>query len=200
MSNPTLSLADPADPGDATALATSLGLRNRSRAVGVMVMAGFAIVWAIAGAHHGAAGLLANACMVAGAMAFALGLRMRRDNRAPADPLPPELARWRRRAGRIFLWTSLAEGAGILLAVNLAVNLGHPECQFAAIMAVVGLHFLPLAFAFGYRPHVVTGVVMTAWALLYPALLADGAMAGAGLLGAAIVLLASAAWALRSAR
>ena len=78
------------------------------------------------------------------------------------------------------------------------MNLGHPQWQVAAGMLVIGLHFLPLAVAFDYRAHWVTGIAMAAWALAYPWLFAAGAMAPAGMFGAAAILFASAAVALRS--
>jgi hypothetical protein len=96
----------------------------------------------------------------------------------------------------VFLWTSVAEGLGI----NVVVKLGHPQWQCAAVMAVVGLHFLPLSFAFDYRPHLVTGVLLAGWALAYPWLIPGGALAAAGPFGASALLIGSAAWALRSAR
>ena len=176
-------------------------LRARSRATGVLVMSGFGALWAGAGARLSSAP--AAAWIVLAIVVLAFGVRARRlllENPPAAEPLPLELAEQRRRGGRIFAWTSFAEGLGIFLAVNVVVNLGHPQWQAAAAMAVIGLHFLPLALAFGYRPHLVTGVAMTAWALAYPWLFAAGAMAPAGMLGAGAILFASAGWALRSAR
>jgi hypothetical protein len=67
-------------------------LRARSRAVGVMVMALFASLWAVGGALLSGGGLVAAACIVAAAVALALGLRLLRDNPASSAPLPP---RWR---------------------------------------------------------------------------------------------------------
>lgn len=175
-------------------------LRARSRAVGVLVMSGFGALWAALGlARSGAAGW-AWCALAALVLAFGVrALRVLRDHPPFEGPLPDDIAAPRRRAGRIFAWTSVGEGVGMLLAVNVAVNLGHPEWQAAAAMAVVGLHFLPLAVAFGYRPHLVSGGALTVWALSYPWMLA-GPMAPAGLVGAGVILLTSAAWALRSIR
>ena len=180
------------DPRDA--------LRARSRAVGALVMSGFGALWATLGlARAGAAGWAWCALAIV-VVAFGVrAVRVLRDHPPFEGPLPDDCAAQRRRAGRIFAWTSAGEGVGILLAVNLAVNLGHAEWQAAAAMVVVGLHFLPLAVAFGYRPHLVSGGALTVWALSYPWLLA-GPMAPAGLLGAGLILFASAAWALRSIR
>jgi hypothetical protein len=176
-------------------------LRARSRAVGVLVMSGFGALWAALGlARAGAAGW-AWCALAALVVAFGVSaVRVLREHPSLEGPLPDAVAAQRRRAGRIFAWTSAGEGVGILLAVNVAVNLGHPEWQAAAAMAVVGLHFLPLAVAFGYRPHLVSGAALTVWALSYPWVLSGGPMAPAGLLGAGVILFASAAWALRSIR
>ena len=174
-------------------------LRVRARATGVLVLSGFGALWAGAGVSLSSAQAWAWIVLAIVVLAFGVrAVRLLRANPSVAEPLALELAKRQRRAGRIFAWTSAGEGVGILLAVNLAVNLGHPDWQGAAVMAVVGLHFLPLASAFGYRPHLVTGATMTAWALAYPWLFVGGAMAPMGMLGAAAILFASAAWALRS--
>jgi hypothetical protein len=174
-------------------------LRARGRAVGALVMTGFGALWAGLGAARTDAGppLWAAAGLLAVALTAA-AVRLLRANPGVTGLLPADVAERRRRTGRIFAWACAGEGVGILLAVNLVVNLGHPQWQPAAIMGVVGLHFLPLAVGFGYRPHLVTGAAMTAWALAYPWLLAAGAMAPIGPLVAGAVLFASAAWALRS--
>ena len=173
-------------------------LRHRSRAIGVLVMSGFGALWTGAGLSSAPAAAWLVPALVF--VAFGVARRVLRANPPVTAPLALELAERQRRAGRIFAWTSAGEGLGILLAVNVVANLGHPEWQAAAAVAVVGLHFLPLAAAFGYRPHAVTGVALTAWALAWPWLFAAGAAAPAGLLGAGAILFASAAWALRSLR
>ena len=174
-------------------------LRARSRATGVLVMSGFGALWASAGVMLSSGPSWAWIVVVSSAVALvAHAIRLLRANPRVDTPLPADVAERRRRAGRIFLWTGVAEGLGIFLAVNVVVNLGHPQWQAAAIMLVVGLHFLPLAVAFAWRPHVVTGIAMSAWALGYPWAFAAGALAPAGLFGAAAILFASAAYALRS--
>ena len=186
-------------PTPAPSLDAGARLRARSRAIGVLVFAGFGGLWAAGGATLSSAPAWAWLVIATLVLAFGVrAVRLLRANPAVTEPLPADIAARRRRAGRIFLWTNVAEVLGILLAVNLVVNLGRPQWQTAAVMATVGLHFLPLAVGFGYRPHLVTGVAMTAWALAYPALFAAGGMAPAGSFGAAAILFASAAWALRS--
>lgn len=174
-------------------------LRQRGRATGVLVFAGFGGLWAAAGAALSSAPAWAWLVIPAFVLVFGVrGVQLLRTHPPVTEPLPAELAERRHRAGRIFLWTNAAQWIGCIGAVNLVVALGHPQWQTAVVMAVVGLHFLPLAIAFGYRPHVVTGVAMTTWALAYPSLFAAGGSAAAGPFGAAAILYLSAAWALRS--
>jgi len=188
-------------PATAPARDVSERLRARSRATGVLVMSGFGSLWAAGGVslsgNPGWAWIVVGSLLLAFVLHAMQALRV---NPRATERLAADLVERQRRAGRIFAWTSVAQGLGLFLAVNLVVNLGHPQWQIAAAMAVVGLHFLPLAKAFGYRPHVATGVLMTGWALAYPWLGAAGALAPIGPLGAAAILFASAAWALRSLR
>ena len=178
----------------------SLRERARGRAIGALVMSFFGAWWA-------ASGLLRSSCPawawgVLATIVAAIAVTAARTLRAhPSieEPLPAALAERRQRAGRIFWWTCAAEVAGILIGVNVVANLGHPEWQPIAVMLAVGLHFLPLSVGFQYRPHLVTGVALTGWALAYPSLLAAGALAPAGMAVAGAILFASAAWALRSA-
>ena len=176
-------------------------LRVRGRATGALVVGGFGGAWAAAALAR--AGAPAWAWLLLAVVVLAFGVRALQLLRghAPVDEstLPADVVAQRRRSGRIFAWAVGGEAVGMLLAVNVAVNLGHPEWQPAAAMAVVGLHFLPLASGFAYRPHLWTGLALTGWAMAYPWLLADGPMAPAGFLGAAAILLASAAGSLRSA-
>jgi len=176
-------------------------LRVRARTLGALVMAAFGALWTGGGLLlcSAPAGAWAALAVVTPALGMR-ALRLRRAAPPVVEPLPREIAARRRRGNRIFAWTSVGEGLGILVAVVVVANLGHPQWQPAAAMAVVGLHFLPQSTAFDYRPHLVTGSVMTAWALAYPWLFAAGSLASAGLLGAGAILFASAAWALRAAR
>ncbi len=188
-------------PTGAAARDPSERQRARSRATGVLVMTVFGALWAAVGlllSGNPGWGWIVVASLLVALVAHAV--KLLRANPRAREPLAADQVERQRRAGRIFLWTGVAEGVGIFLAVNVVLNLGHPEWRAAAMMVVVGLHFLPLAIAFGYRPHLVTGLVMTAWALGYPWLFAAGALAPMGLFGAAAILCASAAWALRSLR
>jgi len=178
----------------------SARLRARGRATGALVVTVFGTLWAGAGLWAWRAP--AWSWVVLAVVATSLLADAIRTLRAtpPIDEraLPAELAAQRLRGDRIFRWAVVGEGVGIFLAVNVVTNLGHPQWQPAAALLVVGLHFLPLATAFGYRPHVATGLALTGWALVYPWLFAAGAMAPAGWLVAGAILMASAVASLRS--
>jgi hypothetical protein len=177
-------------------------LRIRGRATGSLVVSGFASVWAGAGLLRSGAPAWAWGLLAIVALAFGVRAAGVLRGRAPVDEalLAPDAAARRGRARRIFTWAVAGEALGIVLAVNLAVNLGHPLWQVPAAMAVIGLHFLPLASGYHYRPHLFTGIALTAWALVFPWLFAAGPVAPAGMLGAAAILYASAAGSLHSAR
>ena len=175
-------------------------LRVRGRATGALVVTVFGTLWA-------GAGLLASGApawewvvlstIVTSLVANAIQ-RLRTTPPVDAAALPADVVARRLRGDRIFRWAVAGEGVGIFLAVNVVGNLGHPQWQPAAALLVVGLHFLPLASAFGYRPHIVTGLALMAWALAWPWLFAAGAMAPAGWVIAGAILMASAAVALLS--
>jgi hypothetical protein len=64
------------------------------------------------------------------------------------------------RAGKVIMWSSIAEGVGIFLAANLLQNLGRPDLLLPAIAAIVGLHFLPMAYAIPFRPFYGEGIAL----------------------------------------
>jgi hypothetical protein len=67
---------------------------------------------------------------------------------------------------RVVMWSSAVEGVAIFIAVNLLVNLGHRELLLPTIALIVGLHFLPMAYALAFRPfYGLGGVILLAAAL-----------------------------------
>ncbi len=175
-------------------------LRIRGRATGALVVTLFGTLWAVNGllVSDAPAWRWVVLSVVATALAAHAIWLLRTTPRVDEATLPADLAARCQRGDRIFRWAVVGEGVGILLAVNVASNLGHPQWQPAAALLVVGLHFLPLASAFGYRPHIVTGLALCGWALAWPWLFTAGAMAPAGWLVAGAILMASAAASLRS--
>lgn len=57
------------------------------------------------------------------------------------------------RAERALMWASIGEGVGLFLAGNIVMNLHRPDWLLPAMALVVGLHFLPIAWAAHFRPY-----------------------------------------------
>ncbi len=67
------------------------------------------------------------------------------------------------RAAKIITWSTVGEGIGIFIAVNVLVNLGRHDLILPGIAAVVGLHFLPMAYAIPFRAfYAVSGGLLIA--------------------------------------
>ena len=82
--------------------------------------------------------------------------------RRPGEGVVPS-----KQAEKAIMWSSIGEGVGLFVAADLVVNLGHAELLLPAMAIVVGLHFLPIAYAAPFRPFYLLG----------------GALLGAGALG-----------------
>lgn len=65
------------------------------------------------------------------------------------------------------------------------------------IIAVLGLHFIPLAWLFANWPHYVTGAALLVLAVVYPQAASLGPLDPVGFFGTGAILWASAAWATR---
>lgn len=63
-----------------------------------------------------------------------------------------------RAADRAIAWSSAAEGVGLFLAANIVINVHRPDLLLPAMALVVGLHFLPIARAAGFRPFYLLGL------------------------------------------
>ncbi len=61
------------------------------------------------------------------------------------------------RVARVILWSSIGEGIGLFLAANIVINLHCFELLLPAMALVVGLHFLPIAYAAAFRAFYVLG-------------------------------------------
>jgi hypothetical protein len=102
----------------------------------------------------------------------------------------------RRRASRIFLVTNVAQWGGLVIAANVLSWLGLGAWMVPVTMLIVGLHMFPLASAYRYRPHYVTGAALILVALVCPLLSSDGPAGLASCLYAGLILWLSACWAL----
>lgn len=95
-------------------------------------------------------------------------------------------------ADRVIMWSSIAEGIGIFLAANIMINLGHRELLLPAIALVVGLHFLPMAYAIPFRPFFALGGALLVAASIGFGLRSPAGATIAGFAAALILWVASA--------
>lgn len=107
---------------------------------GIIIVSCFAALWLVFAklndAPIGWVAILGGACF--SAFLIMLSFRQKQDASAvPADE--------RKRAGRIYMWSSIGEGVGIFIAINVLLNLGMADRYMAGIAIVVGLHFIPIA-------------------------------------------------------
>jgi len=167
------------------------------RATGAMFFFVFGAVWLEGWATKAQAGAAAFAVIAVLALAL-LAVAWRRYRRyAPAlarEQGTPE----RRRAKRVFNIVNAAQWTAIFILAQVLINLGKGAWIIPMAIAIIGLHFLPLAHVFKNPPHYVTGLAMVAFAALYPLLASGGPTAPVGFLGAGLILWLSAAWALRA--
>ena len=89
------------------------------------------------------------------------------------------------------MWSSIGEGVGLFLAANIVINLHRPDLLLPSMALVVGLHFLPIAFAAGFRPFYVLGTALVVAAIMGFVVGAPTGGEVAGFMGAAALWLAS---------
>lgn len=92
---------------------------------------------------------------------------------------------------RAIMWSSIGEGIGLFLAGNIVVNLHRPELLLPAMALVVGLHFLPIAYAAAFRPFYVLGAALIVAAIIGFAVAAPTGGAVAGFMAAGALWLAA---------
>jgi len=120
-------------------------------ASGLLMMAFFTIIWS-AIAWQGLSGsgyqwlLLTFTAFCIGFAYYAIKV-FRVVKHAPEPDSPEDIAR-EKNSGKWFGIIFGAEGLGIFIAINIVINLGHPELTIPVIALVVGLHFYPLAKVF----------------------------------------------------
>jgi hypothetical protein len=102
-----------------------------------------------------------------------------------------------KRADRVFHLVNGGQWILILVLGNVLANIGQGAWVVPMAIAVIGLHFVPLAYVFRNPPHYVTAAALVLFALAYPQLAAGGPADPVGFLGIGLILWASAMWALR---
>ena len=92
---------------------------------------------------------------------------------------------------RAIMWSSIGEGVGLFLAANIVMNLHRPDLLLPSMALVVGLHFLPVAFAAGFRPFYVLGTTLIVAAIMGFIVRAPTGGEVAGIMAAGALWLAS---------
>jgi len=103
-----------------------------------------------------------------------------------------------RRKSRLFNLINALQWSVIILVALVLSKTGNTRWILPAVIFIVGLHFLPLAGLFEYRPHYLTGAALIILASVYPLVARDGPENAMGALGTGLILWASAAWAIFS--
>lgn len=147
----------------------SPGAARASRAIGAMLFSVFGSLWivlglAIALAHPPIWVWLLPALPALALLGRALSVHRRhRDALRALEALPEAKQRARR-----FHWINAGQWIAIFVLGNALKWLGLGAWFLPMVMTVVGLHFLPLAGLFRYRPHLLTGVALVGLAILAP--------------------------------
>jgi hypothetical protein len=138
--------------------------RGRARAIGVTAVMG--LVWA-GSALSGLDSAVARPVLVASVAIFVALTAGARRQRGNSPDLPQASVRTSAAAGagtdnggRRFLQVAVVEVAAILGSAVILAASGHSVWIPAAICAVVGLHFIPLARLFGIRLYHLTALAL----------------------------------------
>ena len=162
------------------------------RATGAIFMAGFGAIWLLLALYAMQRLSVANFAYIGAvvlAMASGAMYLYKQAARWPRPPRNPAL-------GRAFGWIVALEWIGCF-AVWIILGPLHLEVYgVSATVAIVGLHFLPLARLFRYTPHYVTGALMTLWATYSAIGVPADRMQSVAALGAGAILWAGAAFTL----
>lgn len=137
-------------------------------AIGTIFLSLFGLVWillALAGLKRiDPAAVILLSSFVAALLVLSLRTirRTRHLVRNPAN------AARNRRINRLFGLINVVQWAGILLAINLLNHFHLSGWIVPAVIFIVGVHFLPLAYLFRTRLHYVTGCELMIWAVVAP--------------------------------
>jgi hypothetical protein len=163
-----------------------------NRAIGAMFFAGFGTAWLCWGdviCLGGGNWTLGLVIAVGLGLAVAAARQFAANRSALAGRASTPHSR---RVARIFHWVNGGQWVLIIVLVNVLNITGLAAWVVPMIIAVVGLHFLPLAAVMRYRPHYASGLALLLLAVVFPFVANGGPRSGLGPLGAGLILWASA--------
>ncbi|EPE62589.1 hypothetical protein [Sphingomonas paucimobilis] len=114
------------------------------------------------------------------------GIAASRVIRTPGEGIKPSPSE-----ERVIMWSSIGEGVGLFLVANIVMNLHRPDLLLPSMALVVGLHFLPIAFAAGFRPFYGLGTALIVAAIMGCVVKAPTGGEVAGFMAAGVLWLAS---------
>jgi magnesium-transporting ATPase (P-type) len=112
------------------------------------------------------------------------------------DQAVESLSPAKRKADRNFYIVNVTQWIVILVVGNVLANIGLSNWVIPAAIFIIGVHFLPLAFIFTNRYHLITCSGLILLSIIYPFIAPGGASDPVGCLGAGIILWISAIWAI----
>jgi hypothetical protein len=187
------------EPVSSQPASAQLAHARRSRAIGATFFALFGGAWLGLWNYRAApARLWVYGVIAAGALAILLFARARYRRYAAAAAELIETPGQQRRQ-RWFHIINILQWVVILIVGNVLANLGLGSWVIAAVILIVGLHFLPLAWLFSNPVLYATAAGFIALALVYPVTAPAGPADPVGCLGAGLILWLSAVWGLAGA-
>jgi hypothetical protein len=175
---------------------SSIGALRARRAFGAMIFTFFgAVLLGIWGRRVGASAAIVVAIAVLGIVLLASAYRRYR-RFAPILAMEPDTPA-KKRADRIFNIVNAGQWVVILVLGNVLANMGLGDWVVPMGIFVIGLHFLPLAYAFRNTAHYFLGTALVGFAIAYPQVASGGPADPVGFLGTGLILWLGALWALR---
>ncbi len=169
------------------------------RATGVLFFAGFGTLWlctGLAAMHRLNLGTGALAVVILAALVIPAMWVLKRASGLPRQTVDAEVEGQIRRT---FNRANTAQWIAIPAAVIL-LNVVHQTAYIVpAVATIVGVHLFPLARAFQYSMHYVTGALLILWSAATVLLLPRENVASVGALGTSAILLLSASYNLTNA-
>jgi hypothetical protein len=160
----------------------------RGRAIGALFFTGFGGLWLVLALYAREQLSVVSGALVSGGAATlvsgAVWLISKASGLRKVDECPA--------MRRAFGWINLGQWIAIALVAFSFARLHIDAYVMSAITAIVGLHMLPLARLFRYKPHYVTGTVLVSWAAVSIFLLPVDRLQGGTALGTGAILWSSA--------
>jgi hypothetical protein len=102
----------------------------------------------------------------------------------------------KKKADQVFYFVNAGQWVVIFLVITALNKLGLAQWIFPALIFIVGLHFLPLAYLFKNRMNYLTGGALLLVAVIYPFAAGGGPRSSIGCLCTGVILWCSAIWAI----